>query len=136
MTAFAASAALRRAALVQALLEGVELPAEKPALVAYARAQGDDPGAVSAVEALPERRYASLDEVGEAIAPVQPSRRTASPRLPRPESGLPPGGDDYTRIRPVPGQVQHSPASTSPHEQLERQTARLQEQKERRKQLG
>lgn len=57
----AASAQLR------ALLVGVELPAEKPALLEYAVRQRAEPQFLDALQALPEREYASVDEVVEEL---------------------------------------------------------------------
>jgi hypothetical protein len=72
--------------MLQTLLEGVPLPAHKRDLIAYARAQGDQapPGLL---ERLPDREYRSLDEVGEALAPVQPRAAKDEPGLPRADLG-------------------------------------------------
>lgn len=59
----------QRAAELQVVLEGVALPAKKQELLDYARTQ--DAAAVSDLQALPDREYSSLDEVGEALAPVR-----------------------------------------------------------------
>jgi hypothetical protein len=83
------------ASRAQAVLEGVELPAKKSRLVAYAREQ-DPTGEVSrTLETIPDREYQSLDEVGEELVPVQPDRRSEDAVVPREESGDPPGGDAY-----------------------------------------
>jgi Protein of unknown function (DUF2795) len=59
-------------ATLQALLEGVPLPAAKDDLIRYVQEQSDDvPWRL--LESLPDREYRSLDEVGEALAPVQPA---------------------------------------------------------------
>ena len=81
-----------RAAYAQALLEGVPLPATRGDLIRYARKQRD--GVVESLRSLPSRRFTSLDEVGEELAPVQP-KRTPQRRVPVPESDLPPGGRLY-----------------------------------------
>ena len=81
------------AAELQVLLQGVALPAGKQELVAYARTQ--DERAARRLESLPDREYRSLDEVGEALVPVQPVRAKPEPHLPRAESGNPPGGEAY-----------------------------------------
>ena len=81
-------------AIAQALLEGVSLPAKKEELLEYARRQDDSAEVAAALERIPDREYRSLDEVGEAIAPVQQSFAQEE-RLPRAESGPPPGGDAY-----------------------------------------
>jgi hypothetical protein len=120
------------AAELQALLEGVPLPATKRELVAYARTQDGD--AARYLESLPDREYRSLDEVGEALAPVQPSRSQSEP-LPHEESGEPPGGEDYVTPHPEPGAVRHdAPPSNPPQKALESQTQAQTEQLERQRQ--
>ena len=94
-----------RAAEIQALLEGVSLPARKQNLLEYARGESADGALVGLLEALPEREYRSLDEVGEALHPVQPSRPRSQPREPKPESGDPPGREAYTDPSAEPGAV-------------------------------
>lgn len=123
------------AALIQVVLEGVDLPATKGELVAYARRE--DPDAARLLEALPEREYRSLDEVGEALAPVQPQWPKPDVQTPRDESGQPPGGDSYLDPHPEPGAVRPSaPASNPPTKALEQQTKTQKQQQERQKQLG
>jgi hypothetical protein len=90
-------------AQVEALLEGVHLPAKKRELLEYARRQ--DPELARALEDLPEREYRALDEVGEALVPAQPPPVPTRVAMPRGESGLPPGGDDYVNPAPVSGAV-------------------------------
>ena len=90
---------------LQALLEGVDLPAGRRELVDYARAQNARSELAGLLERLPERKYRSLDEVGEALVPVQPSWRSAPPHKPRAESGVPPGGEAYTDASAEPGRV-------------------------------
>jgi hypothetical protein len=82
---------------VETLLEGVPLPASRAELVAYARTQPGGERVAELVAGLPEREYRSVNEVGEALAPVQPERGGEVPHVPRAESGAPPGGDAYTR---------------------------------------
>jgi hypothetical protein len=125
-------------ATLQVLLEGVPLPAEKSELIAYARAQDGDSGAATELlELLPDREYKSLDEVGEALAPVQPAAGDEA-ELPRAESDLPPGGDDYVDPSPVPGGVRHdAPPDNPPQKAIEEQAKTQNEQKERQeKHLG
>jgi hypothetical protein len=120
----------QRAAELQVLLEGVPLPAHKRELLDYARSQ--DEGAAQQLESLPEREYRSLDEVGEALAPVQPSWRQPDAAVPREESDKPPGGDDYVAPHPEPGAVRHdAPPSNPPQKALEKQTTTQNEQLER-----
>jgi uncharacterized protein DUF2795 len=71
--------------MLQTLLEGVPLPADKRDLIAYAREQ-DDHVPAGLLERLPDREYRSLDEVGEALAPVQPSAARDETPLPLAES--------------------------------------------------
>ena len=97
------SSNLREAAQVQALLEGVPLPATKDELLAYARRE--DEAAAGKLRSLPEREYRSLDEVGEELVSVQPSAREPRAALPREESGDPPGGEAYVDPHAEPGRV-------------------------------
>ena len=123
------------AAELQVVLEGVPLPADKKMLLEYARRE--DERAARLLEAIPEGEYRSLDDVGEAIAGVQPASRGRPADLPRPESGKPPGGDDYLRPFPDPGAVRpNAPASNPPSKALEEQTKVQKEQQERQKQFG
>ncbi len=95
----------QRAALLQALLEGVALPASRDELIEYAASQNGGYAFRAELERLPDREYGALDEVGEAFVPVQPSRDGNKPQTPEPESGLPPGGDAYTDATAEPGAV-------------------------------
>jgi len=93
-----------QAAELQALLEGVDLPAETDALLAYAVSQRAEPVFIAALRELPEREYQSIDEVGEELVRVQPvPHEEHAP--PHEESGAPPGGDAYTDPNPATGQV-------------------------------
>jgi len=83
------------AAQLKTLLTGVDLPAERPALLEYAVQQHAEPAVLDALKSLPEREYASLDEVAEELLHVQPVRAGSVPE-PREESGDPPGGEAYT----------------------------------------
>ena len=51
------------AAELQSVLAGVPLPADKAALLAYAVQRRTEPALLDALRALPDREYASLDEV-------------------------------------------------------------------------
>ncbi len=89
------------AARVQVLLEGVALPAEKNDLLEYARRQEPDPAALAALHRLPDREYDRLDDVGEAIANVQPQRTRSEAEEPQEESDAVPGGSrDYITAHP------------------------------------
>ena len=94
---------LQEAAEVQSILEGVPLPATKDELLAYARRQ--DEAAAGRLRSLPEREYRSLDEVGEALVSVQPSKPEPRAALPREESGDRPGGEAYVDPNAEPGWV-------------------------------
>jgi uncharacterized protein DUF2795 len=98
----------REAALVQAVLEGVPLPAERAELIDYAGRQEDADRVLGLLLEVPDREYGTLDEVGEALAPVQPSATRGRVHEPRPESGLPPGGDAYTDAGAEPGAVRRN----------------------------
>jgi Protein of unknown function (DUF2795) len=121
---------MQTASLVQVVLEGVALPATKTQLVDYARRE--DPDVAGLLEALPEREYRSLDEVGEALAPVQPSRSQPDAAVPHEEGDLPPGGESYVRPHPEPGAVRHdAPPDNPPQKALEQQSKTQKEQLER-----
>jgi Protein of unknown function (DUF2795) len=49
------------------LLVGIELPAEKPVLLEYAVRQRAEPHLIDALQSLPPREYASVDEVVEEL---------------------------------------------------------------------
>jgi len=88
------------AAALKSALVGIPLPAEKARLLEYAVQQRAEPQHLAALRSLPEREYASLDEVLEEVLRVQPRHNDGAPPLPHEESGAPPGGDDYTRAHP------------------------------------
>jgi hypothetical protein len=120
------------AAELQAVLEGVPLPAEKHELIEYARSQDGGSRAAALLERLPDRSYDRLDDVGEALAPVQPSSNERDAALPRDESGEPPGGDAYTRTDTDPGAVRPSaPRSNPPKKAIQQQTSTQKEQQQR-----
>ena len=125
----------RETAEIQVVLEGIDLPTDKKKLVAYARSH--DEQAAAALQALPDREYRSLDEVGEALSPVQPSTLQRPAQLPREESDLPPGGDAYLDPHAEPGAVRPSgPASNPPQKALDEQTKTQKQQQERQQHLG
>jgi hypothetical protein len=94
---------------LQVLLEGVALPAPRQELLDHARREDAGPAELALLEGLPEREYSSLDEVGEALLPVQPSRKPERLGHPKPESGQPPGGSAYTDGSEEPGWVRDAP---------------------------
>jgi hypothetical protein len=125
----------QRTAELQTVLEGVPLPARKRDLIAYAHRH--DAAAARDLDTLADREYRSLDDVGEELMGVQPSRPSPETQRPREESGEPPGGDAYTDPDAEPGAVRPSaPASNPPQKTLEQQTKIQKRQQERQKQLG
>jgi hypothetical protein len=119
---------LQRSAEIQVVLEGVKLPATRDELVRYAGLQ--DAGAAAELERISNREYESLDDVGEELAPTQPVQRSQD-RLPKPESGKPPGADDYLRPFPESGQVHtDAPPDNPPEKAIEKaaQTVKKQQQ--------
>src|SRR5436190_5005555 len=123
--------------MLQTLLEGAPLPAKKHDLIRYAQEQGESMP-WNLLDRLTDREYRTLDEVGEALAPVQVRDSNADTPLPHAESGLPPGAEDYVTPFPLPGGVRHdAPPDNPPQKAIEQQTKRQNEQKERQeKQLG
>jgi hypothetical protein len=125
----------QRAAELQALLEGVPLPASRQQLVDYVSGQPGGPAFRADLEDLPDREYRSLPDVAEALAPVQPASAYEPPE-PHEESDLPPGGDDYVTVAPVPGAVRHdAPPGNPPQDAIQQQTETQNAQKERQDKL-
>jgi hypothetical protein len=125
----------QQSAELQVALEGVALPAMKEELVAYARRE--DPGAAGILEALPDRQYRTLDEVGEALVSVQPLQAEPDTKRAHDESGEPPGGPSYTDPQPEPGRIRPGiPPSNPPEKTIEEQSKRRDRQQERQQQLG
>jgi uncharacterized protein DUF2795 len=94
-------------AYVDSLLNGVALPATKSELIAYARRQEGGEAVAERLRALPEREFRTLDEVGEELEPRRPRawRQPPPTELPKPESGLPPGGSAYLGEEQEPANV-------------------------------
>ena len=113
---------------IQALLEGVPLPASRSMLVQYAAAE-DREAAQLLQQRLPDEEFDRIDKVGELLlGAVSPPHRPTP--LPIPESGEPPGGDDYLRPFPTPGAVRNSaPKAHPPSKALEEQTKTQKKQK-------
>ena len=88
---------------LQVVLEGVPLPAGRRELIEYARAENGARFAPLLAQ-LPDREFQSLDDVGEALLPVQPDWCSTA-KAPREESGKPPGGPAYTDASAEPGAV-------------------------------
>ena len=119
----------QRASEIQAVLEGVPLPAKKTQLLEYARAQA--PSVVADLEGLPDGEFDRLDRVGQLLT-MQPSApKPPEHGLPRPESGKPPGGDDY--LTPFPadtGRVRHdAPRDNPPAKAIEKASKLQKKQK-------
>lgn len=118
----------QRAAEIQVVLEGIRLPATRDELVAYALHEDGD--AAAALARIPDREYDRIDAVGEALRRTSP-RRSEPERLPKPESGLPPGGEDYLTSRPESGAVRRPDGAVTPPQQvIEEQTRTQQRQKQ------
>ena len=110
----------QRSAFVQAVLEGIPLPATRAQLVAYAL--GEDASIVPDLQRLPDAEFDRLDEVGEQLTMRPSAPRRVAPAPPRPESGKPPGGRDY--LTPFPqdtGKVRHdAPPDNPPTKAIEK----------------
>jgi hypothetical protein len=111
----------QRATEIQAVLEGIPLPATRSSLIEYARSQ--DATVADDLARLPDGAYDRLDLVGDRLlgrAPVP----EALVRRPRAESGEPPGGPDY--VEPAPhdtGAVRDdAPPDNPPQKTLETQS--------------
>jgi hypothetical protein len=122
----------QRAAEIQVVLEGVKLPATRAELVDYAALQ--DAEAAVELERISNREYESIDEVGEELAPTRPVHASEE-RLPRPESGKPPGGADYLKAFPESGRVDpDAPPDNPPKKAIEKASkAQKQQQQEQKK---
>jgi hypothetical protein len=114
---------LQRVAEIQVVLEGVKLPATRDELVRYAEMY--DPQAARELTSISDREYERLDDVGEALAPTQPAEANGY-KLPRPESGKPPGGDDYLRPFPESGRVRSDAPHDNPPEKAIEKAAKTQ----------
>jgi hypothetical protein len=121
---------IQRAAEIQVVLEGIRLPATRDELVRYASLH--DAAAAAELERIPDREYKRLDDVGEELAPTEPVRVTSDP-LPRPESGRPPGGDDYLAPHPRDtGKVRvDAPPGNPPEQAIEEASKTQTKQKEK-----
>jgi hypothetical protein len=116
----------QRSAEIQALLEGIPLPASRDRLIAYASLQ--DAEAAVELREIAEREYHSLDEVGEQLVRTQPAPPAAMP-LPKPESGDVPGGEEYTNPTPESGHVRTAAPPDYPASvQIEAQSETLKKQ--------
>jgi hypothetical protein len=58
-------------AQLKVLLAGIELPAEKPALLEHAVRKRAEPQLIDALQSLPAREYGSLDEVLDELLRVE-----------------------------------------------------------------
>jgi hypothetical protein len=117
---------LQRSAEIQALLEGIRLPATRDDLVAYASALDREAG--SELLQIADREYGYLDEVGEELARTRPAPLAPEP-VPRAESGQPPGGVEYTNPQPESGQVRtDAPPEYPASKQIEAQSQVLKKQ--------
>jgi hypothetical protein len=122
---------LQRAAEIQVLLEGVKLPATRTELVRYAALE--DSEAASELELLPDRTYDYLDQVGEELAPTGPVQ-VKRERLPKPESGKPPGGGDYLRPFPESGRVDSDAPPGNPPQKAIDKASKTQKRQQKKQQ--
>jgi hypothetical protein len=67
------------AAELKTLLTGVDLPADKAALLGYAVQQHAQPSRIAALRSLPQREFVSLDDVAEELLHVPPDDGVPSP---------------------------------------------------------
>jgi Protein of unknown function (DUF2795) len=58
---------------IEALLEGMPLPARRDEIVDHAEVEGADDDLLAALRALPDREYETADEVGETLRPIEPN---------------------------------------------------------------
>ncbi|HZP73235.1 MAG TPA: DUF2795 domain-containing protein [Gaiellaceae bacterium] len=109
----------QRACEIQAVLEGVRLPATRKDLLAYAHAE--DASIVPDLQGLPDEEFDRLDAVAELLTMRPSAPKPPTHGLPRPESGKPPGGPDY--LTPFPsdtGAVRYTaPRDAPPQKALE-----------------
>jgi hypothetical protein len=100
-------------------LEGVPLPATRSELIEYARQA--DPSIAGDLAGLPDLEFGDLDTVGELLTLVPTAAVPPAHGLPRPESGKPPGGEDYLKPHPDDtGLVRHdAPRDRPPQEAIE-----------------
>lgn len=122
---------LQESAQIQVLLEGVPLPATKKELVAYARAH--DARVAEALQSIADRKYRSLDDVGEQLASVQPPWPHPDAEVPRAESGRPPGGDAYVDPQAESGAVRDD---DPPKKTLQKQSETQKKQAKRQETRG
>ena len=114
----------QRAAEIQVVLEGMPLPAKKADVLSYAREQ--DASVLRDLEGLPEEEFRSIDDVGRLLTLVL-ARPSEGDGMPQPESGTPPGGDDY--LEPFPadtGKVRHDAPRTNPPQEAIEQASKTQ----------
>jgi hypothetical protein len=108
----------QRSAEIQVVLEGVKLPATRDELVRYAALQ--DAEAAAELGRISNREYESIDEVGEELTPRQPAHPSEQ-KLPKPESGKPPGGNAYLEPFPESGRVRvDAPPDNPPKKAIEK----------------
>lgn len=121
----------QRAVEIQAVLEGIPLPARRRELVEYA-AHEDREAAALLARLLPDREFDRLDAVGEAL--TQPPRAPQAPqKLPVPESGKPPGGPEYLNPSPDSGRVRPSAPRTHPPKKVLQEQTKLQKKQQQRR---
>jgi hypothetical protein len=123
----------QRANEIQALLEGIPLPATRKMLVEYAASEDGDVARLLE-QRLPDEEYERLDKVGELLLGAAGSAYAPTP-LPVSESGKPPGGDDYLKPFPQPGAVRPSAPAAHPQSKVLEEQSKTQK-KQKAKQGG
>lgn len=129
--------ATQRTSELQALLEGIALPATREELLDYAAGQQGGEGFRGDLESLPEREFRSLDEVAEELVRVQPQAAAPRVAVPHEESDEPPGGEAYTDPNAEPGAVRPDwPEENPPHKVVDEQAKTQKTQQQRQQQAG
>jgi hypothetical protein len=112
------AASSQKAAIAQVLLEGIPLPVRKEKVLEYAERQGAEPEILTLLRTLPNEQFRNLDEIGEALVPVQPAFAPPDPQLPREESDAVPGGEGYLDASHEPGWIREQPQELDYEKQL------------------
>ena len=109
---------IQDAAIAQVVLEGIPLPVRKETVIEYAQRQDPDPEILALLRTLPNEQFDTIDEIGEALAPVQPAFALPEAHLPREENDAVPGGDAYLDPSPEPGWIRAQPYELDYKKQL------------------